>query len=116
MRTLIYIVSITVLTIIVGFLFPWWTIALVAIWIQLLLPLRPGKAFLCGFAGVFLAWSLVALYYDMNNGNILSERMAVLFGLMEGWLMPWVTGLIGGLVGGMSALTLALLRAPRKTA
>ncbi len=115
MRTLIYILSALALTIIAGYLFPWWVVALVGLWIQLLLPLRAGKAFGCTFLAAFLGWAVVALYYDINNHHILSGRMATLFGLPSGWLMPLVTGLIGGLVAGLSALTLALLR-PRKTA
>ena len=71
---------------------------------------KPGRAFLAGLTGVFLAWIILALLKSVPNDNILANRVSHLFQLPNWILLLLVTGLIGGLVGGMAALSGALAR------
>ena len=92
---------------------PWWSVAVVAFVISILAALRPGKAFLSGFAGVGLWWLVAALFRDIPNQHILSARMAQLFHFPGYGLFILVTAIIGGLTGGMAAAAGALVNRKR---
>lgn len=97
------------LTLAGGFLFPWWWPALAAYAAYAAAYFFPGrarsggKAFLSGFAGAGSAWLLLAAFMDWRNGQILSTRVAGLFHLPYGWMLPIISGLVGGLLGGFGA-------------
>jgi hypothetical protein len=94
-----------------GYIFPWWWPALAAYAAGFWLPRRSAAAFAAGFAGTALAWSVCAVFLDWRNQHILSGRIAELFHLPAGALVPAVTGLIGGIMGGLAAWSGCLLRA-----
>ena len=89
---------------------PWWSLAVVAFLVALLIVLRPGKAFLAGFLAIALLWTGWALFRDIPNHQILSTRMARLFGLPHSALFLLVTAFVGGLVGGLAGWSGALVR------
>jgi len=89
---------------------PWWTIAVAAFVIALLLPQKAGKSFLSGFLGIFLLWLCYSFSKDMANEHILSLRMAKLFHLPGSTLFLIVAAFVGGLVGGLAAWAGAALR------
>ena len=86
-----------------GFLFPWWWPAVAAYAVGFWLPRRAGSAFASGFAGTALAWAAFACFRDWRNHHLLSGRIAVLFHLPAGMLVPAVTALVGGIMGGLAA-------------
>jgi hypothetical protein len=94
-----------------GSFLEWWSIALVAFLVGLLLPQSNGRSFLSGFLGIFLLWGLLSVWIDVKNNSILSEKIAQLFKLGgSSLLLILVTALVGGLVGGFAQLSGSSLR------
>jgi hypothetical protein len=88
-----------------GLRLEWWSIAIVAFLIALLIPQTISRSFLSGFTGIFLLWALLAFWIDNRNGSTLSHRIAELFKLGgSSLLLILVTAFIGGLVGGFAAM------------
>jgi len=111
MRLLLTILLTAALGFIAGKFLPWWSIAIVAFVVALLLPQGLGKSFLSGFLGIFILWTIIALWIDINNESILSSKIAELFPLGgSSGLLLLVGALVGGLVGGFAAMSGASLR------
>jgi len=83
--------------------FPWWSVAIVAFIVGMLMKSSGWKAFLSGFAGVGLMWAANALFFHYRAGGLLTERVAHMFTLPSPWLLVALTGLVGGVVGGLAA-------------
>lgn len=115
---LIIAILLTALTAFVSSIFlPWWSIALAAFLVALIVQLKPFPAWLGGFAGIFLLWVLTAWWIDLRNQHILSQKIANLLPLGgSGFLLILITGFIGGLVAGFAALTAAYLNRERNQA
>jgi hypothetical protein len=89
-----------------GLFLPWWGFAPVVAVISVLIPQRPGPAFLSGFLGLFLLWGLLAWFLDAANNSILSAKIALILPLGgSSVLLILVTALVGALVGGGAALS-----------
>jgi hypothetical protein len=110
MRLIFSIICIALVAGIAEYFFPWWIAALVTFIIVFSIEIKPAKAFLAGFLGIFLLWLSISLYKDLPNEHILSQRMAVLFKLPHYGLFLLVAALIGGIVGGLSGWSGALVR------
>lgn len=111
MRFLLTILLIALAAGIAEWFGPWWLAAVVAGIGGYLSGLRTGKAFLAGACGIMLLWFVFALWRDIPNGHLLSQKMAVLFFKQPlSALYIAVTVLVGALVGGMSAWAGAHLR------
>ena len=105
----------TILIILFSFIsclfFPWWSIAIVAFIISILIPQRPWVSFLSGFIALFLLWGFLSLWISMENGNILAHRVSLLIWKTDSpFLLILSTALIGSLVSGLAALTGSFLR------
>jgi hypothetical protein len=115
MRLLVSILLIAVLSYLAGMYGPWWTIAIVAFLVALLIPQGIGRSFLAGFLAILLLWVVLALLKDMSNNNYLSERVAQLFKLgAASLLLVLITGIIGGLVAGFAAMSGASLKPAKR--
>ena len=85
---------------------PWWSFVITSFLVALGVHQKVGKAFLSGFAGLFLLWSILALFKDMANDHILAIKVAKILPLGGSyWALILVTGLIGGLVSGLAAIS-----------
>lgn len=94
-----------------SYFLPWWAAAIIAFLAAMVIGGKPGKAFLSGFAALFVGWTILALMKSIPNDNILAGRVVQLFPLPNNWIWVLVvTAVIGGIAGGMSALSGALLR------
>jgi hypothetical protein len=103
-------IIILILSLIAGFITPWWAAAIVAFVAALYAGKKPAQAFWSGFMAVFIVWVVLILFKTIPNNHILASRVAVLLHL-PGWtILLFTTALIGGLVGGMSALSGFLVR------
>ncbi len=111
MKFIIAVLLIAVLSFIAGLYLPWWSLAIVSLFVILLIPMRSGKAFLSGFLGIFILWALLAVWVDIKNEGILSKKIASLFPLGgSSVLLILITALVGAIVGGFGALTGSYLR------
>jgi len=93
-----------------GYFLPWWVVAIAAFLPALFIGKTPARSFFAGFVGVFIVWTILALFKTVPNDNVLAKRMATLFQLPNWILLLLITALIGGIVGGMSALSGVLLK------
>lgn len=115
MRFLLATILTGVLAYIAGLFLPWWVLAFIAFAIALLFPQRLSSAFLSGFLGIFIMWSLVAAWIDVKNNSLLSHKVAQLLPLGgSSVLLILVSALVGGLVGGFAAMSGASLRQPAR--
>ena len=100
------------LSFIAGLYFPWWSIAIAAFIVALLVHQNAGMAFASAFLAMLLLWSGLAWWINVNNENILSLKIAELLGIGNNtFLLVLITGLIGGLIAGLAAMSGSFLRA-----
>ena len=93
---------------------PWWSFAITSLVVAVAVHQRPARAFLAGFLGLFLLWTIIALLKDAANDHILATKVASLLPLGGSYLvLILVTGIVGGLVSGLAALTGSYLRKSR---
>jgi hypothetical protein len=103
-------IIILILTLIAGFITPWWVAAIIAFVAAIYAGKRPGTSFWAGFFAVFITWTVLIMFKSLPNNHVLASRVAVLLHL-PGWtVLIIVTSIIGGLVGGMSAMSGVLVR------
>ncbi len=115
MKLILALLLTAVLSFLAGLFLPWWSIAIIAFLIALLIPQRIGYSFLSGLLGIFILWALIAFWIDLKNDSILSHKISELFKLGgSSILLIFVTALIGGLVGGFSAMAGSSLRPLKK--
>lgn len=104
MKTFVAIFLVAALSFALGQFLPWWSVAVAAFAVSLLMSRNPLHAFLIGFTGVFLFWAAYAFLIDMANESILSRRVAFLLPLQgNSMLLVLVSGVIGGICGGLAA-------------
>jgi hypothetical protein len=91
--------------------FPWWSIAVVALLVSVLIPQNPRASFLCGFIALFLLWGVLSYWISANNNHVLAHRVSLLILKNDTpLLLIIITALIGALVGGLAALTGSFIR------
>lgn len=113
MRSLLAILLTALLAFVAGLYADWWTIAIAAFLVALLLPQTPGAAFLSGFLGIFILWGILAIWSNVANNGLLAGKIAKILPLGGSTiLLILVTALIGGLVSGLAAMTGSYLRSP----
>ena len=109
-----YIVSIlltALLSFVLGLYLPWWTVAIAAFAVSLLIPQKPVMSFLAGFLGVFLLLEILAWWIGTKNKNILFHKIATVLPLGGSTLLLiFITSLVGSLVAGFAALTACYTR------
>jgi hypothetical protein len=104
-------VAILLLGVLAQWLFPWWSIAIVALYVGFWVHDSPTKSLAYGTAAVMLLWTVYAGWQSSSNGGIMSGSIANLFGgKISGTQLIFFTGLMGGIVGGLAAMTGTLLR------
>lgn len=99
-----------ILSLLGGFILPWWTITIIAFLAALLFGRSSGKSFGAGFLAVAIAWAILALIKSIPNENILATRVATLFYLPGWYWMVVITAITGGLVSGFAALSGVLFK------
>ena len=90
---------------------PWWSIAITAFIIAVLIPQRPWKSFLAAFFALFLLWGGLSYWISNNNDHILAHKISLLILKMdEPYLLILATALMGALVSGFAALSGSYLK------
>lgn len=86
--------------------FPWWSVAVVAFLVSIIIQQGHLSSFVCGFISLFLLWGFLSFWISVENGNILAHRVSLLiFKTDSPFLLISVTALIGAMVAGFAALT-----------
>jgi hypothetical protein len=117
MKLIVSILLTALLAFAAGLYLPWWSIALAAFIVSVAIHQRAGRAFLSGFAAIFLLWGGLAWWRDMQNGHILAKKIAGVLPLGgNALLLILVTALVGALVAGFAAMSGSYLRGSRKAA
>ena len=94
---------------------PWWGFALTSFIVSVAVHQKAGKAFLAGFAGLFLLWVAIAVSKDSANEHLLSTKVAQILPLGGSYMiLILVTGVVGGLVSGLAALAGSFSRQSKK--
>ncbi len=104
-----------ILTILLSFaaclFLPWWSIAIAAFVVAVLIPQKPGKAFLTGFIALFLLWGGLSFWISNNNNHVLAHKVSQLILKMDNPIrLILATALIGAIVAGFAALAGSYLR------
>ncbi len=102
MRNLKPILIIAITAGIATWFMPWWMIAVCAFVVSVNFNLKPNDGFISGFLGIALMWLVMALYRDIPNEHILSDKMAKILNLPNFALFILVTIILGGIVGGLA--------------
>jgi hypothetical protein len=106
MKFLVALILILLFSFLAGLYFPWWSIAIVAFILSLLIPQKPWVSFLSGFLALFLLWGFLSVWISVSNGHILAHRVSLLiFKTDSPFLLILITTLIGALVAGFAALS-----------
>jgi hypothetical protein len=69
------------LSFIAGLYLPWWSIAVVAFLVALLIKQKIGLAYLSAFAAISLLWGGLALFVHIRNKGLLTQKIAQIFPL-----------------------------------
>lgn len=104
MKPLLQIVVLIVLSFVLQYFLPWWTVALACAGVGYVFQSRPWVSFLLGFAAVGMLWWGMAFWIDIQTQSVLTTKINQLLPLPALVL----TALVGGLVGGFATLTGAL--------
>ena len=106
MKFIISLILILLFSFLAGLYFPWWSIAIVAFILSLVIPQKPWVSFLAGFLALFLLWGFLSVWISVSNGHILAHRVSLLiFKTDSPFLLIGITTLIGALVAGFAALS-----------
>jgi len=94
---------------------PWWSFAITSLVVAVTVHQKAGRAFLSGFTGLFLLWSILAFLKDSANDHLLASKVAQILPLGGSYMvLILVTGIVGGLVAGLAALTGSYIRQTTK--
>lgn len=111
MRFLLATLLTATLSFIAGLYLPWWSIALVAFLVALLIKQTIGWAYLAAFTAIFILWGGLAGLIHVRNQGVLSRKVAQIFPLNgNAFYLILVTAMIGALVAGFAAMSGSSLR------
>ena len=115
MKFLTALVLTALFAFIAGLYLPWWSIAIAAFAVALIVYQKAGLAFLAAFAGLLSLWCGLAYWIDSANDSILSARIGELLGVgNNSFLLILITGAVAGLVAGFAAMSGSFLRNSRR--
>ncbi|WPQ60934.1 hypothetical protein SIO70_21495 [Chitinophaga sancti] len=107
-------ILIVILSYLGGLFLAWWTVAIAAFIVAVIIPLPPLRSFMNGFIAVFLLWLALALLADVRNDHILANRMSeLILKVKSPILIGVVSAFIGGLTAGLGSLSGSFLRYKR---
>jgi hypothetical protein len=99
------------LSFIAGLYLPWWSIALVAFLVALLIKQTIGLAYLSAFTAIFFLWGGLATFIHVQNKGVLTHKIAQLFPLNGNSVyLLLITAIVGAIVAGFAAMSGSSLR------
>ena len=109
MKFIIKIFLMGILSYLLPFYFSWWSIAVGAGLISLLIRGSNFNSFNGGVIAGGLVWFYLSFTIDNATNSILSEKIALLMNLTDSIWLIYASTLIGALVTGLGSLTGSLL-------
>lgn len=111
---LIKVLIIAILSFILTLFLPWYTPFIICFIVGFILSNKPGNNFFAGLLGVGLFWFGYALFLDIRNDHVLSNKIAQLFSdslqtQITSSVLLLITSLLGALLGGLSSMAGAML-------
>lgn len=89
---------------------PWYSIAIAAFIIALIIRQRAGFAFLSGFFALLFLWGGISLYMSIANEHILAHRISLLILKNDNPVfLIIITAVLGAVVAGLAAFSGSLL-------
>ncbi len=111
MKFIVSLLLIALLSFVACLYLPWWSIAIVAFIVTVLIPQSPGLSFLTGFLALFLLWGSLSFWISNTNHHILAHKVSLLILKIDNpFLLMLATAIIGGIVAGFASLTASFLR------
>jgi len=111
MKFLVSVVLTIILSVAACLYLPWWSIAIAAFLVAVIVSQRPWASFLSGFTALFLLWGGLSYYLSSVNEHLLAHKISLLILKMDNpVLLVFVTAIIGALVGGFAALSGSFVR------
>jgi len=111
MKFFISIILIALLSLSACLYLPWWSIAVVAFIVAVVIPQKPLRSFLAGFIALFLLWGALAWFISSNNEHILAHKVSQLILKKDSpGILISITALTGALVAGLAALSGSFVR------
>jgi len=106
MKFIVSLLLIALLSFAACLYFPWWSIALVAFIVSVVIQQTPGMSFVTGFFALFILWGSLSLWISNNNGNLFAHKISsLIFKTDSPWLLILATAITGALVAGFAAVT-----------
>ena len=105
MRAIIFFSAFVVLAVVIGHTLPWGMLTVLAALFGMRYGKSIGHSFLLFFLAGMVAWVCYALYIDLQNESILSQRIGEMLGGVHHYVIILITGVIGGLVAGTGAMS-----------
>lgn len=94
------------LSFIAGLYTPWWSIAVVAFLVALLIKQKIALAYLSAFTAIYFLWGGLSLIFHLGNRGVLAEKIARVFPLNgNAFYLISITALIGATVAGFAAMS-----------
>ncbi len=110
MKFLFGLILVALTTYIAPMFMPWWGFVALAGLVGVLIGENGWKSFLYGLLAALLVWGVYAFLLDSGNEQVLSNKMATLFGIDGGNLLLIITAVLGGLLGGLGSMTGSFFR------
>lgn len=111
MKNGLRILGLTLLLLVVSWLFPaWWWILFLPVAFMAASLRNLVSAFGNAFVAGVLAWGSIALFQYVTGSETIANRVAQLFGLQSGVILLLVVMLLAGVIAGVSGMTGAAIR------
>jgi len=81
----------------------WWIFVIVVGSCGYFLPKEKSYSFAIGFVAIFLLWLGYAWFIDVQNQQLLSHRITLLFHLPNAFSLIVITSILGGIIGGLAS-------------
>lgn len=95
--------------------FPWWSFAVTSFLVGIIIHQKAGKAWVAGFFGIFLLFTIHTFILDYLNDHLLAKKIATILPLGGSSLaIILVTAFIGGLISGLAAMSGSFARGRAK--
>ncbi len=111
MKFIISVLLTGLLSFAAGLYLPWWSFAIIAFLIPLVIIQKPYLAFLSGFVSLLILWGGLSWWISSSNEHLLAHKISMLvIKSDQPLILMGLTAGIGAVIASLAALSGALLR------